>query len=160
LGLGWRANWDRTARMPATVANVAASDAAGKTEFFVAETDEVSSLESAHVNAYDGNGGIQRVVRTATLDQLVGEHGFERVDLIKIDVEGHELSVLRGARETLVTYRPTLFLEVKTENADAARSLLGGINYRLRRFDTAGLAETDDVPTETPLANFLCEYSV
>jgi FkbM family methyltransferase len=153
-----RANLYRNGRAVARVANVAASDTAGEAEFFVADSDEVSSLQSAHVQAYEGNAGSRRLVRTATLDQLVREHRFGHVDLIKIDVEGHELSVLRGATETLRIHRPAVFLEVKSANANDASALLHANGYRLRRFDTSGLAETDDVPPEDRLANFLCEY--
>ena len=36
---------------------------------------------------------------------------LERLDLIKIDVEGWELEVLRGARETVERFKPTLVVE-------------------------------------------------
>jgi len=48
-------------------------------------------------------------VRTATLDSF----GFEDVDVVKIDVEGHELKVLRGAVETLERCRPNLIIEIE-----------------------------------------------
>jgi FkbM family methyltransferase len=153
-----RRNLHRNGRAAARVASVAASDTAGEAEFFVADSDEVSSLQSAHVQAYEGNPGSRRLVRTATLDELVGEHGFEHVDLIKIDVEGHELSVLRGATETLRTHRPALFVEVTSANADEVQALLRDMNYRQRRFEATGSAPSDDFPAGHPLANFLCEY--
>lgn len=152
------ANLKRNLRGAARVANVAASDTAGEAEFFVADSDEVSSLRSDHVYEYEGNAGARRLVRTATLDQLIPEHGLNDVDLIKIDVEGHELSVLRGAEETLRRHRPTLLLEVKKPNVGEARALLQANGYRLQRFDTSGFADTDAVPPGDPLANFLCEY--
>lgn len=40
-------------------------------------------------------------VRAITLDDYAAEHGIERVDLIKIDVEGAELAVVRGAARLL-----------------------------------------------------------
>jgi FkbM family methyltransferase len=48
-------------------------------------------------------------VAVRTLDQ----YSFEDVALLKIDVEGHELQVLRGAEQTLKRERPLLLVEVE-----------------------------------------------
>ena len=37
-------------------------------------------------------------VELRTLDEVPGELGLARIDLLKVDVEGHELPVLKGAR--------------------------------------------------------------
>jgi hypothetical protein len=47
------------------------------------------------------------------LDDVVRELGLPRVDFIKIDVEGHELRVLRGAEATMRTLRPVLLMELQ-----------------------------------------------
>lgn|GEM_PF-1052939 len=49
-------------------------------------------------------------VKTQTLDSLVETVGLDHVDLIKIDTEGNELSVIRGAQEVLRRYRPDLLV--------------------------------------------------
>lgn len=49
--------------------------------------------------------------RGSSLDALVGELALARVDLIKLDVDGHELAVLRGARDTLARMRPIVVFE-------------------------------------------------
>ncbi|MFN3704670.1 MAG: FkbM family methyltransferase [Thermoflexales bacterium] len=47
-----------------------------------------------------------------TLDEIVHEFGLQKVDLVKIDVEGMEGAVLRGAEETLSRFRPLLIIEL------------------------------------------------
>ncbi|MEU2621078.1 FkbM family methyltransferase [Streptomyces sp. NPDC007157] len=47
-------------------------------------------------------------IRLLTLDEVFAD---TKLDLVKIDVEGHEMSVLRGARQVLRRDRPTLVME-------------------------------------------------
>jgi FkbM family methyltransferase len=52
-------------------------------------------------------------VEVFPLDQFVLDHQLEKVDFIKMDVEGAELSVLQGASELLgASYRPVILAEV------------------------------------------------
>jgi FkbM family methyltransferase len=48
-----------------------------------------------------------------TVDDLVDEHRLDRVDIIKCDVEGAELSALRGAAWTLSRFGPHLIVEIE-----------------------------------------------
>jgi len=50
-------------------------------------------------------------VESLTIDSL----HLPRVDFIKIDVEGHELEVLRGCRDTITRCHPALMVEVTTQ---------------------------------------------
>jgi Methyltransferase FkbM domain len=47
---------------------------------------------------------------TLSIDDLVRRQGLSRVDFIKMDIEGAELSALQGAAETLRAFRPKLAL--------------------------------------------------
>jgi len=47
-----------------------------------------------------------------TLKRLDDVYTGPGVSMMKIDVEGHELDVLRGARETIQKWRPTLWVEI------------------------------------------------
>ncbi|MFZ0040963.1 MAG: FkbM family methyltransferase [Solirubrobacteraceae bacterium] len=49
-------------------------------------------------------------VTTLTLDDFVSENGLDHVDFVKMDVEGAELNVLRGAATVLPRFRPALAL--------------------------------------------------
>ncbi|MBT3171671.1 MAG: FkbM family methyltransferase [Rhodospirillaceae bacterium] len=75
-----------------------------------------------------------------TLDSYVAEAGLERIDFIKLDVDGNECQVLRGGQETLRRFRPPIILELAPyvfsdgENSfDAFIELLRGANYKLQR---------------------------
>lgn len=75
-----------------TVVGSALSDKAGSGELYLKHHGTVSSLI--------GNGDCVRV-EIDTLDISLERIGARRVDIIKIDVEGHELPVLRGAVKTI-----------------------------------------------------------
>jgi len=65
-------------------------------------------------------------VPVVSLDSL----GLERVDLIKIDVEGMEPDVLAGAEALLHRCRPQLVVETIKTDAAAVRRLLEALGYR------------------------------
>ncbi len=70
-------------------------------------------------------GGLTRpyTVRGRPIDDVVSELGVTRVDVVKADVEGAELLVLRGAAQTLRRFHPKLILEVvprQLENMNAS----------------------------------------
>ncbi|HYB09331.1 MAG TPA: FkbM family methyltransferase [Alphaproteobacteria bacterium] len=78
--------------------------------------------------AKEGRYGIARVAAKRIDDLVLDEIGF-----IKIDVEGHELSVLHGATETLRRQRPVLFLENEHAHVGSATeavfALLRSLEY-------------------------------
>jgi FkbM family methyltransferase len=59
----------------------------------------------------DAVGSTLVEVPCTTLDAFVKEHAVERVDVVKIDVEGAELAVLEGGTATLAAHRPTVVME-------------------------------------------------
>lgn len=63
------------------------------------------------INGY-GDGRDLGPVTTATIDESLSASGARRVDLMKLDVEGAELAVVRGASRTLADARPVLIIEL------------------------------------------------
>lgn len=51
-----------------------------------------------------------RKLPLTTIDKLAAELKLERVDFIKMDIEGAEVRALRGARETIARYHPRMAL--------------------------------------------------
>ena len=50
-------------------------------------------------------------VPSITVDEFASSRKLDRLDLLKIDTDGHELGVLRGASETIRKYRPLVIFE-------------------------------------------------
>lgn len=62
------------------------------------------------------------VVPALRLDDYVREHAIDRLDIIKIDIEGSEPFVLEGARETIERFKPWFLMELN-------RRALGLMNW-------------------------------
>ncbi len=99
-----------------------------------------------------GNGGLcptgEFPVRLTTLDELLAGSS---VDFVKIDVEGMELPVLRGAKQTLAINRPAVLYETRCEFEgnipgllfQPIADLLHNLGYSLFDFQGGRLIPTD-----------------
>ena len=76
-----------------------------------------SAYDGIRDTRYESAGAACQIrVRATTLDRYCQEAGLDRLDLLKIDAEGAELCVLRGAEQTLRTLRPLVLFEVGLQN--------------------------------------------
>ena len=89
------------------------------------------------------------VVDFVTLDDCCASEGIARVDLMKLDVDGHEFGVLAGGRRVLHDSRPALLMETGAWHfADPGRNplvLLRDLGYRF--WNTKTLEEFGDLET-------------
>lgn len=70
-----------------------------------------------HALSVDGQAEGTQAITLSTLDHFLSGEGVSTCDLIKLDVEGVELKVLKGATNTLTsTPHPVLIIEVSDEN--------------------------------------------
>lgn len=81
----------------------ALSDHAEEAARFFEQPDagETSSLSRPP----DGEAAVETIVDVSTLDLEMQRLRLERIDLLKVDAEGHDLAVLRGAQRTLAEGR-------------------------------------------------------
>ena len=69
-------------------------------------------------SAADGSGPVEQLVSTTSIDALVASGELERVDFVKLDIEGAESQALAGAEQTLRRFRPRLALAAYHEFDD------------------------------------------
>ena len=117
--------------------NRAASDTSGVRPLQVLEGGRTAghSIAPSHTNLrarqFDDSKFVG--VRCDTLDNMIAEQGLRKVDLIKIDVEGHEPNVMRGAASTIARFCPKIIVESKPGSARSAQTaeILAGYGYRV-----------------------------
>ena len=65
---------------------------------------------------------------------------FERLDFVKIDVEGMELDVLEGGKQTIERHRPQMLIETIKTDRDALLERLRRWGYEVHQVDINVLA--------------------
>lgn len=103
--LGFWHLYRNTRGIDAECTNMAVSDNDGYLEYWHIPIAEHSSGSSAHFRnsstVWQGFSPVKTVVPCLTLDKFAKAHEISRINFLKIDVEGHEDSVLLGAENLL-----------------------------------------------------------
>jgi FkbM family methyltransferase len=115
------------------VENLALSDQDGEVELVIplGHGDDQAGLATIAPGPWLDGKPVRRVnVAMRTLDSL----SLPAVGFIKLDVEGHELAVLRGARRLLARDRPTLLVELEERFGEGSiarlRDFVAPLAYR------------------------------
>lgn len=123
----------------ATLFNLAISDTDGRTEFFMSDGIPPSRDPNDYPQGWDASGSIRRpkkhlekhpwcsfhksiTVDTKRLDSWFEEAGLDLIDFIWADVQGAEVDLIDGGRETL---RHTRYLYTEYNNTELYEGQLG-----------------------------------
>lgn len=96
-------------------------------DFFLVSDSDANQGKSSK---YTFNESSQKIIkRQTTLDKFIKEQNIERVDFIKMDIQGSELDLIEGGINTLQKYRPIIFTEASnTELSRRGNSILDLFN--------------------------------
>jgi len=78
-------------------------------------------------------GGSYKFLVSTTLDRIVEKAGNISIGLVHIDVEGFEMSVLRGSRKLIEKNKPTIVFEqhISSEDVSEVGDFLKGFGYQV-----------------------------
>lgn len=124
----------------------------------VALSDHAARGRTVHFRSSWRTDGARRdtpsTVDFDRLDDLLRAQKIDRVDLVKIDVDGNEFSVLGGGAQVIQRNRPTMFMEaVGPHFDDDSRNpfrLLAAIGYRFRDLKSGAKLSLDDMRRRLP----------
>jgi FkbM family methyltransferase len=123
-------------------------------EFYFSNEHSMSSLEKdfAEVRGVSKKEKVQ----TTTLDKYIEKNDIKELyPLIKIDVEGHEMNVIKGAEKTIATLKPTFIIEIfSKEHILELYEKLSGLGYSVFGINFGSI----NIITEIPNSNFLDQY--
>lgn len=136
------------------------SDAPGEFDMFVPAT---SGSPAASLNELHPGEGSRRVsCRFTTLDDFVESNGIDRIDFLKCDVEGAELSVLKGGAKSLARFRPAVVIELLRKWSAAfgyhpndVLDLFAGLGYVCYGVGEHALTEMERVTDDTRETNYV-----
>lgn len=150
----------------ATAVKCGLSDQAGSAQLFSAsETFHDGTEHKGLGTLYNSNTRATptEIIEIDTLDKFIEGRDLTQVDLIKIDVEGAELPVLKGAGNVLARFHPYLIIEIQHETSEQAGykatdilEFLEPLGYRFYTIGRKAKLTALSAETLRPFQNVLC----
>lgn len=90
--------------------NYAFGESIGTAEIplFNEEKSQLNSLKTANMSS--NADAVTEIVTIQTIDAFLEDHRIQKIDLLKIDTEGYEVEVLKGAGKSLASEKINLIL--------------------------------------------------
>lgn len=101
-------------------------------------------------------------IKTQKLDTFVKQNNIEGIDLIKIDVESHEPEVLEGFLEHLFRFKPTLLIEILSDEVgQRVEAIVQKAGYLYFNIDeNGGVRQVDTIGKSDYFNYLLCRADV
>ncbi|KJD31531.1 hypothetical protein PK35_14065 [Tamlana nanhaiensis] len=135
-----------------TPINLALSDSSGTIDFY-----EVKSIKYKYLKydlAGEGNAGtkttsrnfIKNTVKATTLTNFTKNYNLDKIDLIKMDTEGTEISILKASKETIVKHQPIVICETLYNTIEAELdAFFTAIDYDFYNHTVKGLKKVNTI---------------
>jgi FkbM family methyltransferase len=134
----------------------AVSDFNGSAIIYDTPSEHVYSVAVNKNLTAAGTQVIETTINTTTLNSFLKENNISHVDLVKIDVETHEPEVLNGFSDFLFQCKPTILIEVLTDDVgDKIDSLFKGSGYLYFNINESGGIRQVTKITKSDYYNYL-----
>lgn len=141
--------------LPIKLHEAAVSENVGNTLFEIMADDSMGKLDTSSFQKGIKQSTIE--VDTISLDSIVFEEKLNTPNLIKVDVEGAEYSVLRGASKVIDTYRPVFLIEIHGYSVGRyCKDYLEGKNYSICVLETN---QPPNFKMEKEVCHYICKPS-
>lgn len=118
---------------------LALSDSNGIIDFYDMDSIEntIGSLDPDFIKSHSHSKNLLKIkVESKTLDYFIEENKIQHVDLLKIDVEGAELKVLKGFEKYIQEYVPDIIIEIAhNDTANAIQVFFKQINMSYNYYE-------------------------
>jgi len=95
-----------------TVINAAVGERDDLKEIYISTADNIGMSSFQEPENYSGR---KEKVKVIAIDGWFKSSGLPKIDLVKIDIEGSELSALKGMTKTLLNFKPVIIVEVNPD---------------------------------------------